>query len=112
MTCGGDSHGFVRAAVFTAAHWPRAWRPWSPWPSPARPGPPGAPVWAARMRAPELLLVTGKFLDDAPEPTWAEEFPPALCGLKAVRREFGNFVSLLGWPAPPAQFGLDEIPQA
>ena len=59
-----------------------------------------------------MLLVTGKFLDDAPEPTWAEEFPPALCGLEAVRREFGNFVSVLGWPTPPDQFGLDEVAQA
>ena len=58
-------------------------------------------IWAAAQNLAELLLVTGKFLDDAPEPTWAEEFPPALCGLEAVRREFGNFASVLGWPAPP-----------
>src|ERR1035441_4327022 len=59
-----------------------------------------------------MLLVTGKFLDGAPEPTWAEEFPPALCGLEAVRREFSNFASVLGWPPPPDQFGLDEVAQA
>ena len=43
-------------------------------------------IWAAAQNLAELLLVTGKFLDDAPEPTWAEEFPPALCGLEAVRQ--------------------------
>src|ERR1017187_2599111 len=68
--------------------------------------------WAAAQNLAELLLVTGKFLDDAPEPSWAEEFPPALFGLEAVRREFGNFASVLGWPAPSDQFGLDEVAQA
>jgi hypothetical protein len=69
-------------------------------------------IWAAAQNLAELLLVTGKFLDDAPEPSWAEEFPPALCGLEAVRREFGNFASVLGWPPPSDQFGLDEVAQA
>ena len=32
--------------------------------------------------------------------------------LDAVRLEFGNFVSLLGWPPPPDRFGLEEIDQA
>jgi len=58
-------------------------------------------IWAAAQNLAELLLVTGKFLDDAPEPNWTEEFPPALCGLEAVRREFSNFASVLGWPQPP-----------
>jgi hypothetical protein len=53
-------------------------------------------IWAAAQNLAELLLVVGKFLDDAPEPNWAEEFPPAQCGLEAVRREFSNFVSVLG----------------
>jgi hypothetical protein len=69
-------------------------------------------VWAAGQNLAELLLVVGKFLDKAPEPRWAEEFPPALCGLEAVRLEFSNFVSLLGWPPPPERFGLEEIAQA
>jgi hypothetical protein len=69
-------------------------------------------IWAAAQNLAELLLVIGKFLDDAPEPTWAEEFPPALCGVEAVRREFSNLVSVLGWPMPPDQYGLDEIAQA
>ena len=69
-------------------------------------------IWAAAQNLAELLLVTGKFLDDAPEPSWAEEFPPALCGLEAVRLEFSNFASVLGWPTPPDQFGLDEVAQA
>jgi hypothetical protein len=69
-------------------------------------------IWAAAQNLAELLLVVGKFLNDAPEPTWAEEFPPALCGLEAVRREFGNFVSVLGWPTPPDQYCLDEVAQA
>ena len=69
-------------------------------------------VWAAAQDLAELLLVVGKFLDKAPEPPWAEEFPPALCGLEAVRREFSNLVSLLGWPPPPDEYGLDEIAQA
>ena len=69
-------------------------------------------IWAAAQNLAELLLVVGKFLDDAPEPTWAEEFLPALCGLEAVRREFSNFVSVLGWPPPSDRFGLDEIAQA
>src|ERR1039458_1505143 len=68
-------------------------------------------VWAAAQKLAELLLVVGKFLDDAPEPRWSEEFPPALCGLEAVRLEFSKFVSVLGWPMPD-QFGLDEIAQA
>jgi hypothetical protein len=68
-------------------------------------------IWVAAQNLAELLLVVGKFLDRAPEPRWAEEFPPALCGLAAVRSEFSNFVSVLGWPAPPDQFGLDEIAQ-
>jgi hypothetical protein len=68
-------------------------------------------VWAAAQNLAELLLVVGKFLDDAPEPSWAEEFPPALCGLEAVRREFSNLVSVLGWSTPD-QFGLKEIDQA
>jgi hypothetical protein len=69
-------------------------------------------VWAAAQNLAELLLVIGKFLDKAPEPPWAEEFPPALCGLGAVRLEFNNLVSLLGWPPPPDRFGLNEIDQA
>jgi hypothetical protein len=69
-------------------------------------------IWAAAQNLAELLLVVGKLLDDAPEPSWAEEFPPALCGLEAVCREFGNLVSVLGWPPPPDPFGLDEIAQA
>jgi hypothetical protein len=68
-------------------------------------------VWAAAQNLAELLLVVGKFLDRAPEPLWLEEFPPALCGLEAVRLEFSNFVSALGWPTPD-QFGLKEIDQA
>jgi hypothetical protein len=69
-------------------------------------------VWAAAQNLAELLLVVGKYLDRAPEPRWVEEFPPALCGLEAVRSEFSNLVSVLGWPAPPDQFGLDEMAQA
>jgi hypothetical protein len=69
-------------------------------------------VWAAAQNLAELLLVVGKFLDRAPEPLWLEEFPPALRGLEAVRLEFSNFVSVLGWPPPPDRFGLDEIDQA
>src|ERR1017187_816367 len=69
-------------------------------------------VWAAAQNLAELLLVVGKFLDRAPEPRWAEEFPPALCGLEAVRLEFSNLVSLLGWPTPSDRFGLEEIDQA
>src|ERR1019366_4440521 len=69
-------------------------------------------IWAAAQNLAELLLVTGKFLDDAPEPTWVEEFPPALCGLEAVRREFSNFASVLGWPTPTDEYGLDEVAQA
>ena len=69
-------------------------------------------IWAAAQNLAELLLVVGKFLDKAPEPRWAEEFPPALCGLEAVRSEFSNLVSVLGWPALPDQFGLDEMAQA
>ena len=53
-------------------------------------------IWAAAQNLAELLLVTGKFLDD----------------LEAVRREFSNFVSVLGWPALPDDYGLDEIAQA
>src|ERR1039458_5727630 len=68
-------------------------------------------VWAAAQNLAELLLVVGKFLDCAPEPLWLEEFPPALCGLEAVRLEFSNLVSVLGWPTPD-QFGLKEIDQA
>ena len=68
-------------------------------------------VWAAAQNLAELLLVVGKFLDRAPEPRWAEEFPPALCGLDSVRLEFSNLVSLLGWPTPD-RFGLNEIAQA
>src|SRR5450759_4025430 len=68
-------------------------------------------VWTAAQNLAELLLVVGKFLDEAPEPHWSEEFPPAL-GLEAVRLEFSNLVSLLGCPPPPDQFGLDEIAQA
>src|ERR1035437_8681083 len=60
----------------------------------------GGRIWAAAQNLAELLLVVGKFLDRAPEPHWSEEFPPALCGLQAVRFEFNNFVSLLGWPTP------------
>ena len=69
-------------------------------------------VWAAAQNLAELLLVVGKFLDRAPEPRWSEEFPPALCGLEAVRLEFNNLVSLLGWPPPPKRFGLGEIDHA
>jgi hypothetical protein len=69
-------------------------------------------IWAAAQNLAELLLVVGKFLDRAPEPRWAEEFPPALCGLEAVRLEFSNLVSLLGWPPPSDRFGLEEIDQA
>src|ERR1035441_3948709 len=69
-------------------------------------------IWAAAQNLAELLLVVGKFLDRAPEPLWLEEFPPALCGLDAVRSEFINFVSLLGWPPPPDRFGLEEIDHA
>jgi len=69
-------------------------------------------VWAAAQNLAELLLVVGKFLDRAPEPRWAEEFPPALCGLEAVRLEFSNFLSVLGCPPTPDQFGLKEIDQA
>ena len=69
-------------------------------------------VWVAAQNLAELLLVVGKFLDRTPGPHWAEEFPPALCGLEAVRLEFSNFVSLLGWPPPPERFGLEEIAQA
>jgi hypothetical protein len=68
-------------------------------------------VWAAAQNLAELLLAVAKFLDDAPDPRWAEEFPPALCGLGSVRLEFSNFVSVLGWPMPD-QFGLNEIAQA
>jgi hypothetical protein len=68
-------------------------------------------IWAAAQNLAELLLVVGKFLDRAPEPHWSEEFPPALCGLDAVRFEFSNLVSVLGWPTPD-QFGLKEIDQA
>ena len=68
-------------------------------------------IWAAAQNLAELLLVVAKFLDDAPDPRWAEEFPPTLCGLDAVRLEFSNFVSVLGWPMPD-QFGLNEIAQA
>src|ERR1035438_1143718 len=63
-------------------------------------------IWAAAQNLAELLLLVGKLLDDAPEPSWAEEFPPALCGLEAVRLEFSNFVSVLGWPPPSDRFGL------
>ena len=69
-------------------------------------------IWAAAQDLAELLLVVGKFLDKAPEPPWAGEFPPALCGLEAVRLEFSNLVSVLGWPPPPDRFGLDEVAQA
>src|ERR1035441_8716746 len=69
-------------------------------------------VWAVAQNLAELPLVVGKFLDRVPEPHWSEEFPPALCGLDAVRVEFINFVSLLGWPPPPDRFGLEEIDQA
>jgi hypothetical protein len=69
-------------------------------------------VWAAAQNLAELLLVVGKFLDKAPEPHWSEEFPPALCRLEAVRSEFSNLLSVLGWPTPPDQFGLDEIAKA
>ena len=69
-------------------------------------------VWAAAQNLAELLLVVGKFLDRAPEPRWSQEFPPALCGLEAVRLEFSNFVSVLGWPTPSNRFGLEEIDQA
>ena len=58
-------------------------------------------IWAAAQNLAELLLVVGKFLDKAPEPRWAEEFPPALCGLEAVRLEWQccNFAwsVLVGW---------------
>jgi hypothetical protein len=69
-------------------------------------------IWAAAQNLAELLLVVGKFLDRAPGPHWSEEFPPALCGLEAVRLEFSNLVSVLGWPTPSDRFGLDEIAQA
>jgi hypothetical protein len=69
-------------------------------------------IWAAGQNLAELLLVVGKFLDDAPEPRWAEEFPPAVCGLEAVRLEMRNLVSLLGRPTPTDRFGLEEIDQA
>ena len=69
-------------------------------------------IWAAAQNLAELLLVVGKYLDRAPEPRWVEEFPPALCGLAAVRMEFSNLVSLLGWPTPGERFGLDESAQA
>src|ERR1035437_1577366 len=69
-------------------------------------------VWAAAQNLAELLMVVGKFLDRAPEPPWAEEFPPAVCGLDAVRLEFSNFASVLGWPPPPERFGFEEIDQA
>src|ERR1017187_3434239 len=69
-------------------------------------------VWAAAQNLAELLLVVGKFLDRAPEPRWSQEFPPALCGLEAVRLEFSNFVSVLGWPPPGERFGLNEIAKA
>jgi hypothetical protein len=69
-------------------------------------------IWAAGQNLAALLRVVGKFLDDAPEPHWAEEFPPAVCGLEAVRLEMRSFVSLLGWPTPPDRFGLEEIEQA
>jgi hypothetical protein len=69
-------------------------------------------VWAAAQNLAELLLVVGKFLDRAPEPRWVEEFPTAVCGLAAVRMEFSNLVSLLGWPTPGERFGLNEIAQA
>ena len=65
-------------------------------------------IWAAAQSLAELLLVVGKFLDRAPEPRRSQEFPPALCGLDAVRSAFINFVSLLGWPPPPDRFGLEE----
>ena len=68
-------------------------------------------IWAAAQNLAELLLVVGKFLDRAPEPRWSQEFPPALCGLEAVRSEFSNLVSVLGWPTPD-RFGLDEIAQS
>jgi hypothetical protein len=68
-------------------------------------------IWAAAQNLAELLLAVGNFLDEAPDPLWLEEFPPALCGLEAVRLEFSNFVSLLGWPMPD-RFGLDEMAQA
>jgi hypothetical protein len=69
-------------------------------------------VWAAAQNLAELLRVVGKFLDRAPEPRWVEEFPPALCGLDAVRFEFRNLVSVLGWPTPGERFGLNEVAQA
>ena len=69
-------------------------------------------IWAAAQNLAELLLVVGKFLDRAPEPRWSEDFPPALCGLEAVRLEFSNLVSVLGWPPPPKRFGLGEIDHA
>jgi hypothetical protein len=69
-------------------------------------------IWAAAQNLAELLLVVGKFLDKAPGPRWTEEFPAALCGLEAVRLEFNNFVSVLGWPTPAERFGLDEVAQA
>src|ERR1035441_8577946 len=69
-------------------------------------------IWAAAQNLAELLLVIGKFLDRAPGPRWAEEFPPALCGLEAVRLEFSNLVAVLGWPTPSDRFGLEEIDQA
>ena len=68
-------------------------------------------IWAAAQNLAELLLVVGKFLDRAPGPGWSEEFPAALCGLEAVRSEFSNLVAVLGWPAPPDQFGLTRWPR-
>src|ERR1035437_2234652 len=69
-------------------------------------------VWAAAQNLAELLLVVGKFLGRAPEPRGSEDSPPALCGLEAVRLEFSNLVSVLGWPPPLERFGLEEIAQA
>jgi hypothetical protein len=47
-------------------------------------------IWAAAQNLAGLLLVVEKFLDDASEPRWSEEFPPALCGLESVRLEFSK----------------------
>jgi hypothetical protein len=69
-------------------------------------------VWTAGQSLAELLMVVGEFVDDGPEPRWAEEFPPALCDLEAVRFEMRNLVSLLGWPTPTDRFGLEEINRA
>src|ERR1019366_43384 len=63
-------------------------------------------------RAKPRRVAGGKFLDLAPGPRWAEEFPAALCGLEAVRLEFNNLVSVLGWPTPPGRLGLRKIDQA